>query len=1158
MRLIRLALERYGAFTDRVVEFRPDARLHVVLGANEAGKSTALAAVTDLLFGFEKSTRYAFLHDMPQLRLGADIAAVDGRRLTFRRRKGNSRTLIDAAEAPLPDDVLAPFLGGISRTVFCRAFGLDASSLRAGGREMVDVEGEVGASLFAAGSGLRGLTDLQAALDQEADGIFAPRQAKHRTFYQALERHETARKAIRDKGVRTGDWRALNDEIAAAAGQLDGVREEQKAMAVARARLERLKRVRPILAEIDALDARMSAENGLVEAEPTWIERLGAALERCRGAESAVEGTGSALARARAEAEAVPVEPGLTLRADEILAAFSGTNAYEKGGADLPRIEGDAHKVGLELERLRARIGAPDVAALEADQPTDAARARIERLIRDHRALSAAEEQLAHDLAATCAERDRLAREVEAAGATHDPTPLREALRPLARLHERVAALETLDATIQREAALLRNGAARLSPPIPDLAALVRMPLPAQETVARFRGLLDGKIRERERSADQRDVARRQVAVTRDRVREREAGRPVATRERVEALRDTRDATFAPLRDALASGRAVAAAQIAAYEAARRDADRLADARGDDAARVAAHAADLERLAAEEADLAAAEEDLAGICAEIAEGEAAWREAWRPAGIVPASPAEMAAWLTEVEGLIEAEQRLADQRIGRGRVWAGIEAARSPIADLGARAGLEPAPALEIGEALERLEARVATLASRWEANLQTGGALRAARAAAERLDAARTGLEAKRAAWRTEWIEALQPLALGGTARPEEAEGALEAWRTVPDRLAERAALDRRSAGLRRDMEAFRCGAATLIEALAPDLAGTPPTGAVRTLHARLVAAQAREARRAELDRRREEAEGADRAAGERRDAALAALSRQVAEALPNLETASMVEVEILFDRLSARERLRAELLRLRGSLAGAGDGLPEADLRGDLAALPPEAIEAELARLALEAEALGERGQIVFADRDRAERRRAELEGGTGAEPALAERKAAEADLQSTARSWAVLRFAGLMLGQAMARHRAGQQDPLVARAGALFRALTGGAFSGLAQTYDDADTPRLAGQRAGGGTVAIEGMSEGTRDQLYLALRLAYLEDYAGRAEPAPFIGDDLFSTFDETRTGYGLDALAEIGARVQPILFTHHRHVADLARERLGAAVDVVAL
>ncbi len=541
MRLIRLALERYGAFTDRTIAFRPDARLHVVLGANEAGKSTALAAVTDLLFGFEKFTRYAFLHDMPQLRLGAEIAAADGRRLSFRRRKGNSRTLIDAGDAPLPDDALAPFLGGLSRTAFCRAFGLDASSLRAGGREMVDVEGEVGASLFAAGSGLRGLTELQSALDAEAEGIFAPRQAKHRTFYQALERHDSARKAIREKGLRAGDWRALNDEIAGAAGLLDALRAEQKAMAVERGRLERLKRVRPILLEIDALERRIALEDGLIEVDAAWIETLGAALERCRASEAEAARAETAHARARTEAESVPVEPGLILRADEILAAFSGTKEFEKGGTDLPRIVGDAHKVGLELERLRARIGVADLAALEAGQPTDAARARIEWLIREHRTLAAAEDQLARDLATALAERDRLAGEIEVAGATRDPTPLREALKPLARLHERIAAHETLDATIQREAALLRNQAARLSPPVADLSALARMPLPGPDAIARFRALLDARHRERERAADRRDAAHRQAAATRDRLREREAGRPIATRERLEAARAFRD-----------------------------------------------------------------------------------------------------------------------------------------------------------------------------------------------------------------------------------------------------------------------------------------------------------------------------------------------------------------------------------------------------------------------------------------------------------------------------------------------------------------------------------------------------------------------------------------------------------------------------------------
>jgi uncharacterized protein YhaN len=75
--------------------------------------------------------------------------------------------------------------------------------------------------------------------------------------------------------------------------------------------------------------------------------------------------------------------------------------------------------------------------------------------------------------------------------------------------------------------------------------------------------------------------------------------------------------------------------------------------------------------------------------------------------------------------------------------------------------------------------------------------------------------------------------------------------------------------------------------------------------------------------------------------------------------------------------------------------------------------------------------------------------------------------------------------------------------------------------------------------------------SRDQLYLALRLAYLEEYATQAEPAPFIGDDLFATFDEERTKNGLTALAAIGDVVQTIVFTHHRHVAEIASANLGA-------
>ncbi len=55
MRILKLELERYGHFTGKTLEFRPDANLHVVYGANEAGKTSALNAFADLLFGFPHS-----------------------------------------------------------------------------------------------------------------------------------------------------------------------------------------------------------------------------------------------------------------------------------------------------------------------------------------------------------------------------------------------------------------------------------------------------------------------------------------------------------------------------------------------------------------------------------------------------------------------------------------------------------------------------------------------------------------------------------------------------------------------------------------------------------------------------------------------------------------------------------------------------------------------------------------------------------------------------------------------------------------------------------------------------------------------------------------------------------------------------------------------
>jgi len=82
-----------------------------------------------------------------------------------------------------------------------------------------------------------------------------------------------------------------------------------------------------------------------------------------------------------------------------------------------------------------------------------------------------------------------------------------------------------------------------------------------------------------------------------------------------------------------------------------------------------------------------------------------------------------------------------------------------------------------------------------------------------------------------------------------------------------------------------------------------------------------------------------------------------------------------------------------------------------------------------------------------------------------------------------------------------------------------------------------------------VGVEGMSEGTCDQLYLALRLAAIEQHATGHEPMPVILDDLLVTFDDDRASAVLPILRDLGTRTQVLLFTHHRHLVHLAKAAL---------
>ncbi len=78
----------------------------------------------------------------------------------------------------------------------------------------------------------------------------------------------------------------------------------------------------------------------------------------------------------------------------------------------------------------------------------------------------------------------------------------------------------------------------------------------------------------------------------------------------------------------------------------------------------------------------------------------------------------------------------------------------------------------------------------------------------------------------------------------------------------------------------------------------------------------------------------------------------------------------------------------------------------------------------------------------------------------------------------------------------------------------------------------------------------MSDGSRDQLFLALRLGGLARYVKANGPMPFIVDDVLVHFDDDRSATALAALGELGKETQVVFFTHHKHLISLAESSVS--------
>ncbi len=135
--------------------------------------------------------------------------------------------------------------------------------------------------------------------------------------------------------------------------------------------------------------------------------------------------------------------------------------------------------------------------------------------------------------------------------------------------------------------------------------------------------------------------------------------------------------------------------------------------------------------------------------------------------------------------------------------------------------------------------------------------------------------------------------------------------------------------------------------------------------------------------------------------------------------------------------------------------------------------------------------------------------------------------------------------MLSEAVRRFERENQPEMVATVSRLMSQMTSGKYTEFDRTTGT--TQGILVRRFDGVERTPDQLSSGTREQLYLAIRLAYVLHYCRQNEPLPIVMDDVLVNFDDGRVRQTLATLAEVAKSVQILFFTCHPHMVVLAKE-----------
>ncbi len=1157
MRIDRLDLIAYGPFSDKSLNLSDGASgLHLIYGDNEAGKSTSLRALIAWLFGIPMRTNDNYLHSNPQLRIGGKLRLLGGEEIEFVRRKGKKSTLLEpGTDAPLDDSVLSPFLPvGIDENLFTKLYGIDHDGLVAGGRELLNQSGDLGQALFSAAVGTASLRQILSDLQNGAEELFKPRASK-KLVNQAISSFKEAQKRIKDSSLPVAEWKKLQKELADILAAIQQVEEDINGKSKEKSRLARLNRVKGVLAERRAVMARMEELGEVLLLPQDFDDKRKTAVDKLQIAAETKTRAEAKLSRLKEESETLNVRNELMDSEEAILAIHKELGAVETAIKDRPQQDGKRRLLRNEAEQLLKGVR-PDIGLDNTDQlrPLTNNEKWISGLAQKHSLLNQKKEKAEATLRDVEDEQKTIRKELaEKTQSNLDLSELKAAVsvaRKAGNLEQRLADSQkrTLD-----EKATCESELSRLGKFSETIEVLSRVAMPVPETLDTFEKRFDQlseKIRDDGRRQKELEEEQKQaeqdlkaLLLTGDvptisqleKARlERNTGWNLVKQKYIEEINvDTDIAEFASDSDL-----------VIFYELKVDIADQVSDRLRLAADQVAKRA----NLEAKIKNLKSRHDDITEEVGKANEDKEAhqkeWNSIWEPLGVAPGTPREMKQWLLRVDNLL-ANVQAANTVSGDAKKLAEDckdlkELVSLQISKFDSSINLQE---MSLEGMINICEQRIAQEEAALERKRQLELSLGDTEIRIKRVCEELTSIENDQAGWVQEWGQAIDGLGLKPDVHPEQATEAFDQLLAFFEKLDKSEELRKRIYGIDQVSEKFE----KKVFEVADSIGFKKDDQEAITIAAQLNRDlnEAREARASLKKIKTQQKEIAE----EIEDADITIQTAQ--DQLASLRDQARVETDDELEEAGESSRKKRELQQkfdtLEQELTRNGDGLSISELEKEAGESDIDSIEGELERVSSELKELQANRDTLRDQRQTVQNEIKAMDGSALAANASEEAEQQLATMVSGVEQYLRLQIAALILEQRIEDYRKKNQAPVLAKAGELFSKLTLGSYANLRDELDESGKPILLGVRPNDAEVSVDGMSDGTRDQLYLSLRLATLEQHLRKGEPMPFVVDDILIGFDDNRTRICLKVLAELAVSTQVLLFTHHRRVLELAGE-----------